>query len=130
MVPKVFLWHSSMIKTILLDLILSNTFGSLMFSSEMLLIFWIEVTMRTLSLSSLFSLLMSISVFSVSWTSCGLSANPLYSLKVCVQSSILSNKNTTLSASFDAAMSCAVLNEVIVFHEPVVCQINPPFCLS
>ena len=43
-----------------------------------------------------------------------------------VPNSILSVKKTTLSASLEFAINCADLKLVIVFPDPVVCQIYPP----
>lgn len=70
----------------------------------------------------------SMSEFSVACTSSTESANERYSSNDCVPNSILSTRNTTLSASPDWAINWADLKLVMVFPLPVVCQTYPPFC--
>ena len=131
MSPKVDRWHSSMIMTSLLDLIfLRSASFNPSISSEILLSFWMDVTISVLSWSSLFSFDIRISVFSVA---CMLSvsvANDLYSLSDWIPSSFLSTRNITLSASWELAINWADLKLVIVFPLPVVCHTWPPRCVS
>ena len=121
-------WHSSTIKTMRLLCISSKSFVRIfnLASSLILLIFWIEVTISVFFGSVLFSLEISIIVSSVPWTSSLLSENAWYSVKDWSPSSTRSIRNTTLSASLEFAISWADLKEVMVFPEPVVCQIYPP----
>ena len=118
-------WHSSTINTMRLACInlISAEVIPPSASSLILLIFWIEVTISVSVTLLLFNLLTSTPVFSVDCTLSASSAKPRYCLKLCVPSSILSIKNTTLSASLDAAISWADLKLVIVLPLPVVCQI-------
>ena len=122
--PKVDLWHSSMINTILFEVILSKSdcFNP-SFSFPILLIFCIEVTIKVLAGSSLFIFETNTCVSSVSWISSALSAKARYSFRDWVPNSILSIKKITLSASFDDAINWADLKLVNVFPDPVVCQI-------
>ena len=126
MSPNVDLWHSSTIKTILLEFIFSKSLGNILESSFILLIFWIDVTINVSVLSSLNIFWISFDVLGVACISSSSSAKPLNSRSDWVPSSILSIKHITLSLSPEFAISCADLNEVIVFPEPVVCQIYPP----
>ena len=123
--PNVERWHSSIINTSRLDFINSRSLDRILLaaSSLILLIFWIDDTIKVSFGSMLFNLLIKVIVSSVSCTSSTLSANARYSLSDCVPSSILSIRNITLSASFELAISCADLKDVMVLPEPVVCQI-------
>ena len=128
--PKVERWHSSMMNTTRLAAICSMSAFFFGYSSALtLLIFCMEVTMRRfflVSSSRIFAI--SMSVFSVACTSSTESANERYSSNDCVPNSILSTRNTTLSASPDWAINWADLKLVMVFPLPVVCQTYPPFC--
>ena len=126
MSPKVERWHSSTMNTILLERMRSRSASVVPPSSCMLLIFWMDVTMRVSAGSPLLSFARSTSVFSVACTLCESSAKLRYSSRDCVPSSMRSTRNTTLSASFELAMSCALLKLVMVFPEPVVCHTCPP----
>ena len=78
--PKVERWASSTIKTILL---LEISSISLLFNPSsslfMLLIFWIDVTIKVFAGSLLFNLVIKTPVFSVACTSSLASAKALYS---------------------------------------------------
>ena len=126
MSPKVERWASSTMKTIRLWLISSMSAALRSFSALARLIFCIDVTMREARGSELLSFVMRSSVLVVSWTSSDSSANPLYSMRDWVPSSIRSMRKMTLSASCDVAMSWADLKLVMVFPDPVVCQMYPP----
>ena len=122
--PKVERWHSSRIKTTLLERMVSRSFALILpsASSRILLIFWIEDTIRVSFGSMLVNFPINAIVSSVSCTSSGWSAKARYSFRDWVPNSIRSIKNTTLSAVLACAISCADLKDVIVFPEPVVCQ--------
>ena len=98
MSPKTSRWASSTIKRMCLELIFSISFLRDFKSSPILHIFWCEVTMRASFLLSLFSLLTRTSVFSVACTSMRSPAKFRYDCRDWVPSSILSIRNTTLSA--------------------------------
>ena len=121
--PKVERWASSTIKTSRLPLIISMSLAlSPPSSSRILLIFWIEVTIRVSAVALLFSLVKRTYVFSVACTVSFSSANARYSLSDCVPNSIRSVRKITLSASLEFAINWADLKLVIVLPEPVVCQ--------
>ena len=127
--PNVDRCASSTIKTIRFLPMISMSFAFRPpSSSRILLIFWMEVTIRVSLDSSLFNLVSSTYVFSVACTDSFASANARYSFKDCVPSSIRSVRNTTLSASSEFEINCADLNDVMVFPDPVVCQMYPPRC--
>ena len=127
--PNVERWHSSTIKTICFFRIISQSFCfERLYSSSMLLIFWIDVTISVSEASVLFNLLKSTVVSSVPWTDSVASAKLRYSDSDCVPSSILSIRKTTLCASWELAISCAALKLVIVLPLPVVCHTWPPSC--
>ena len=127
MSPKVERWHSSMMNTMRLPLICSRSESVIPPSSErMRLIFWMEVTISMSLTELLLSRLRSSAVFSVPCTASSAAANARYSARLWVPSSMRSIRKTTLSAFLELAMSCALLKLVMVFPEPVVCQIYPP----
>ena len=115
--PNCDLWHSSIINTVFKSLYFSMMLAYLGLV-QALAIFWIVVIISGFELSLICSI--NLSVWLVISTQPG--SNLLNSSNVCLSKSFLSTKKNTWLIDGSKDKIWLVLNEVIVFPDPVVCH--------